>query len=122
MASRNSYDVTIEEIHHTGKKDAPSGTAITLAEQIIKESNFKDSWVPEKAISNNQLIISSKREDPAAGTHHVKYKSSVDDIEIIHTAHNRSGFAQGALTAACFVKNKKGVFSMSDVLELINKT
>lgn len=116
MSNQNSYNVSIEEVHHTGKKDAPSGTAITLAEQIIKENNQKTSWVLNNSELPSQLIISSKREDPAAGTHHVKYHSEIDDIEIIHTAHSRAGFAQGALTAAQFIKNKKGVFTMKDVL------
>ena len=116
MSNQNSYNVSIEEVHHTGKKDAPSGTAITLAEQIIKENNQKTSWVLNNSELQSQLIISSKREDPAAGTHHVTYHSEIDDIEIIHTAHNRTGFAQGALTAAQFIKNKKGVFTMKDVL------
>ena len=118
MSGQKSYNVSIEEIHHTGKKDAPSGTAITLAQQIIQENKIKDSWTMEKEHSHNQILISSKREDPAPGTHHIKYYSSTDDIEIIHTAHNRSGFAKGALAAASFVKNKKGVFSMKDVLDI----
>ncbi|MEO5990117.1 MAG: 4-hydroxy-tetrahydrodipicolinate reductase [Ferruginibacter sp.] len=118
MSSHSEYDVSMEEIHHTGKKDAPSGTAITLAQQIIQENKTKDSWTIEKTKSSNVVVITSKREDPAPGTHHVKYNSPTDDIEIIHTAHNRSGFAQGALAAASFVKNKKGVFSMKDVLNI----
>lgn len=122
MREQVSYDISIEEIHHTEKKDAPSGTAITLAEEIIAVSAQKNKWmlreVQNDRVSeqNNELIIRSKRIDPAAGTHTVKYTSGIDDIEIIHTAHNRKGFAAGALLAAEFIHNKKGIFRMKDVL------
>jgi len=135
MKHQLNYNVSIEEIHHTQKKDAPSGTAITLGEEIIKTSQQKNKWVlrqaqddiqaqddPSKssgqAHRNNELIITSKRIDPAAGTHSVKYNSDVDDIEIIHTAHNRKGFAAGAVLAAKFIFGKKGIFSMKDVLDI----
>lgn len=118
MAKQPAYDVTIEEIHHTQKKDAPSGTAITLAEQVIKEIPRKSSWINEPTTNDELLVISSKRIDPAPGTHTVKYSSGVDDIEIIHTAHNRKGFAGGAVLAAEFLKGKKGMFFMKDVLGL----
>jgi len=118
MSKQPVYDVSIEEIHHTQKKDAPSGTAITLAEQIIKELPRKTSWTNDLPANNEQLFISSKRIDPAPGTHTVKYSSEVDDIEIIHTAHNRKGFAGGALLAAEFLHNKKGIFTMKDVLHI----
>lgn len=121
MANQPTYDVEITEIHHTQKKDAPSGTAITLAEQIIEQNTNKNKWVKEKSSNNNELIIHSKRIDPAPGTHHIKYTSPIDDIEIIHTAHNRQGFALGAVLAAEFLKNKKGIYSMQDVLNLIQK-
>lgn len=111
-----SYDVSIEEIHHTQKKDAPSGTAITLAEQIIEVSDEKNKWVNNDTTNKNELSIISKRIDEVPGTHSVKYSSSVDDIEIIHTAHNRKGFAEGAVLAAEFLKGKKGIYSMKEVL------
>ncbi|MEO9071215.1 MAG: 4-hydroxy-tetrahydrodipicolinate reductase [Ginsengibacter sp.] len=110
------YNVTIEEIHHTQKKDAPSGTAITLAEQIIDTSVKKDKWINNETENKNELAIISKRIDEVPGTHSVKYFSGIDDIEIIHTAHNRKGFAEGAVLAAEFIKGKKGIFSMKDVL------
>ena len=111
-----AYDVALEEIHHTQKKDAPSGTAITLAEQIIAISDKKDNWINSESEKENELSIISKRIDEVAGTHSVKYSSPVDDIEIIHTAHNRQGFAEGAVLAAEFIVDKKGIFSMKDVL------
>lgn len=116
MKSQKSYDVSVEEIHHTEKKDAPSGTAITLAEQIINVSDIKNKWVNSAATDESELSIISKRINPAAGTHIVKYTSDVDDIEIIHTAHNRKGFAAGALLAAEFIHGKKGIYTMKDVL------
>lgn len=118
MSKQLQYDVSIEEIHHTEKKDAPSGTAITIAEAIIEASFQKNKWVNRPSAEAEELAILSKRIDPAAGTHSVKYSSDVDDIEIIHTAHNRKGFAAGALLAAEFIYNKKGIFSMKDVLDL----
>jgi 4-hydroxy-tetrahydrodipicolinate reductase len=123
MKEQTNYDVSIEEIHHTQKKDAPSGTAITLAEEIISVSAQKNKWVLRQAQdestsqNKNELTVTSKRIDPAAGTHSVKYTSDVDDIEIIHTAHNRKGFAAGALLAAEFIQNKKGILNMKDVLD-----
>jgi 4-hydroxy-tetrahydrodipicolinate reductase len=111
-----SYNVQLEEIHHTQKKDAPSGTAITLAEQIIDVSDKKNKWVNNDTENKNEVSIISKRIDEVPGTHSVKYISSVDDIEIIHTAHNRKGFAEGAVLAAEFINGKKGIFSMKDVL------
>jgi 4-hydroxy-tetrahydrodipicolinate reductase len=117
MAMRNEYEVSLEEIHHTQKKDAPSGTAITLAEAIIAELPHKTSWNNGTAADHESLTITSKRIDPAPGTHMVKYHSEVDDIEIIHTAHNRKGFAGGAVMAAEFIAGKTGIFSMKDVLD-----
>ena len=111
-----SYNVSIEEIHHTQKKDAPSGTAITLAEEIIEVSGKKTQWINSESGHENELSIISKRMDEVAGTHSVKYTSAIDDIEIIHTAHNRKGFAEGAVLAAEFISDKKGIFSMKDVL------
>ncbi len=118
MANQPSYDVTLKEIHHTQKKDAPSGTAVTLAEQVLANVSYKKAWVNAPAQTATQLSIVSERIDPAPGTHFVKYSSDVDDIEIIHTAHNRKGFALGAVLAAEFLAGKKGVFSMDDVLKL----
>lgn len=116
LKSHPAYDVSIEEIHHTQKKDAPSGTAITLAEEIIAVSGKKSRWVNNATKNENELSIISKRIDEVAGTHSVKYSSSIDDIEIIHTAHNRKGFAEGAVLAAEFIVNKKGIYSMKEVL------
>ena len=116
MAPYGEYNVSMEEIHHTQKKDAPSGTAITLAEQILKYSRQKTKWVNQESIDTAELSIISKREDPAPGTHSIKYSSSIDDIEITHTAHNRKGFALGAVLAAEFIKGKKGIFNMKEVL------
>jgi 4-hydroxy-tetrahydrodipicolinate reductase len=116
MNQQTDYEVSMEEIHHTEKKDAPSGTAITLAEQILENIGSKKQWVNRTALLPEELSIISERIDPAPGTHKVKYSSVVDDIEIIHTAHNRKGFATGAVMAAEFIKNKKGIFSMKEVL------
>lgn len=116
MASQPDYEVTLKEIHHTQKLDAPSGTAVTLAEGVIQNIGRKKSWVNGPTQNNEELLIESQRIDPAPGTHFVKYSSGVDDIEIIHTAHNRKGFALGAVLAAEFIAGKKGVFRISDVL------
>jgi 4-hydroxy-tetrahydrodipicolinate reductase len=116
MSPHTDYKVSLEEIHHTQKKDSPSGTAITLAEQIMEKLPYKKKWVNNETNDPTELAITSKRIDPAAGTHSIKYSSSIDDIEIIHTAHNRVGFASGAVLAAEFIKDKKGYFSMKDVL------
>jgi len=118
MSKHNEYNVSMEEIHHTQKKDAPSGTAITLAEQVLDNINGKKNWVNEAATKPEELSIISKRIDPAPGTHSIKYHSAIDDIEIIHTAHSRTGFATGAVLAAEFIKGKKGIFSMKEVLGL----
>jgi 4-hydroxy-tetrahydrodipicolinate reductase len=113
-----NYDVSMTEIHHTEKKDAPSGTAISLAEQIIAYLGRKDSWINDAASNPNEISIRSERIDPAPGTHTVAYSSPIDTIEITHTAHNRQGFAAGAVLAAEFASNKKGVFTMKEVLGL----
>jgi 4-hydroxy-tetrahydrodipicolinate reductase len=118
MAEYDDYNVSLEEIHHTQKKDAPSGTAITLAEQVLENIKIKTCWVNQVSGKADELEIISERVDPAPGTHKVKYSSPIDDIEIIHTAHNRQGFAGGALKAANFLKDKKGIFTMKDVLGL----
>lgn len=118
MSGIPGYEVKVEEIHHTAKKDAPSGTAITIAEQIIENLPSKTGWINDDQQQPGKLNIISKRIDPAPGTHHVKYHSAIDDIEIIHTAHNREGFASGAVLAAEWLVEKKGVYSMKDVLGL----
>jgi 4-hydroxy-tetrahydrodipicolinate reductase len=118
MSSHHDYEAIIEETHHTQKKDAPSGTAITLAEQILEQNKKKKRWVNEVSDNPEDLEIISQRIDPTPGTHSVKYSSAIDDIEIIHTAHSRKGFALGAVVAAEFLRGKKGIYSMSDVLGL----
>jgi 4-hydroxy-tetrahydrodipicolinate reductase len=117
MGTQKEYSVSVEEIHHTQKKDAPSGTAISLAQQIIAERDDKISWTDHAPILDSEIEIISKRIDPAPGTHYVKYTSEVDDIEIIHTAHSRKGFAMGAVAAAAFLQDKKGIYRMADVLK-----
>ncbi|MEO5594687.1 MAG: 4-hydroxy-tetrahydrodipicolinate reductase [Chitinophagaceae bacterium] len=118
MKPHADYTVSMEEIHHTQKKDAPSGTAVTLAEQVLATIDRKNKWVNNETDDPGALSIISKRIDPAPGTHTVSYHSAVDTIDIIHTAHNRTGFATGAVLAAEFVKGKKGIFSMKEVLGL----
>lgn len=116
MNGHQDYEVTVEEIHHTEKKDAPSGTAITIAEQILDGLDRKEIWVKETADVPAALAIASKRIENVPGTHVVKYSSPIDDIEISHTAHTREGFALGAVLAAEFIQQRKGVFTMQDVL------
>lgn len=118
MSKHTDYDVSLQEIHHTQKKDAPSGTAITLAEQVLQAIKSKQKWTNQPTHQKEDLFILSERIDPAPGTHRVSYTSSIDDIEIIHTAHNRIGFAGGAVLAAEFATTRKGVFSMKEVLGL----
>lgn len=117
MATQPDYDVSLKELHHTQKKDSPSGTAVTLAEQVLQNIGRKKAWVNKTAEKAEELSIVSERIDPAPGTHAVKYSSEIDDIEIVHTAHNRKGFALGAVLAAEFLAGKKGVFTMDDVLQ-----
>lgn len=116
MAPHSDYNVSLTEIHHTEKKDAPSGTAISLAEQILDKNARKKQWVNQPSSQAADLVILSERMDPAPGTHIISYTSAIDDIEIKHTAHNRKGFATGAVLAAEFLQDKKGIFTMSDVL------
>ena len=116
VGAHNQYQVSIEEIHHTQKQDAPSGTAITLAEGILSETDYKD-WTLGKA-NPSEIPITSKRIGDYAGTHIVDYDGPVDQIRIQHTAHSRKGFAEGAVVAAEWILDKKGVFSMQDVLNL----
>lgn len=117
MKNFNEYNVQLEEIHHVHKKDAPSGTAITLAEGIIRNNPKFTSWKLEET-QGDELGIFAIREDEVPGTHSVFYRSEVDEIEIKHTAFNRNGFALGAVIAAEWIQGKTGNFSMKDVLGL----
>jgi 4-hydroxy-tetrahydrodipicolinate reductase len=124
MNRYQQYEVLVEEIHHTQKLDAPSGTAITIANGIIEELERKTSWVNELAgqgegqvIKPEQLLIESYRLEEVPGTHTVIYSSEVDDIEFKHTAHNRAGFALGAVLAAEWLKGKSGFHSVQDMFD-----
>ncbi len=117
-----AYEVQVEEIHHTEKKDSPSGTAMTLAEDIIEQVDRKNEWVNElvgrsidEVIKKDQLLIESHRIENIPGTHTVLYSSEVDEIELKHTAHNRSGFALGAIVAAEWLQNKQGFYNIADI-------
>ena len=114
MKNLSDYKVSMEEIHHIQKLDAPSGTAISLANGIIENSDYTD-WTLEQA-ATNEIYIDAKRIENIPGTHSVFYDSKVDQIEIKHTAHNREGFALGSVIAAEWLVGKKGVFTMKDVL------
>lgn len=120
MNGQEEYKISIEETHHTHKKDAPSGTAITLAEQILDRVERKKHWVKETSDSDDTFPIIAHRVEDVPGTHNVKYTSTIDEIEIIHTAFNREGFALGAVMAAEYIAGKSGIFTMADVLG-INK-
>lgn len=117
MKNFDEYNVQLEEIHHTQKKDAPSGTAISIAEGIIRNNPKFNAWKLDETKSG-ELGIFAIREDEVAGTHSVFYRSEVDEIEIKHTAFNRNGFALGAVIAAEWILGKTGNFSMKDVLGL----
>lgn len=110
------YNVSLEEIHHTEKLDAPSGTAITLAEDVVNKLDLKKGWKNNKEVTINEVLISSKRLPNIPGTHTVKYESKIDTIEITHTANSREGFALGAVLGAEFTQKRKGLFTMKDVL------
>lgn len=118
MNTRKEYDVSMEEIHHTEKKDAPSGTAITLANDMINLLDRKNGWVLGEHEDASKINILSKRIDPAPGTHIITYDSEIDQIQMTHTAHNRKGFALGAVLAAEYLKGKKGIHEMRNVLGL----
>lgn len=115
MAKFDSYKVEMEEIHHTQKLDAPSGTAISLAKGVIENSTYTN-WTLEEA-KPTEIRIEAKRIGTVPGTHTVTYNSGIDSIEIKHTAHNREGFALGAVMAAEWLAGKQGIFTMKDVLE-----
>jgi len=117
MRNFPDYNVSMEEVHHTEKKDAPSGTAISLANQIISSGN-KQKWVNFESGEKNELSIISKRIAHVPGTHVVNYLSEIDSIELKHTAFNRKGFATGAVIAAEWLQGKTGVFGMNDLLEI----
>ena len=116
MAPHHAYRVSMEEIHHTQKKDAPSGTAVTLANTILENQADMHKWVNHPSDKKDELAIISKRIDPAPGTHFITYQSEIDEIQLSHTAHSREGFAYGAVLAAEFIAGKKGIFQMNDVL------
>ncbi|HTE34555.1 MAG TPA: 4-hydroxy-tetrahydrodipicolinate reductase [Chryseolinea sp.] len=117
MSKYPEYDIRMDEIHHTEKRDAPSGTAITLAESILKYTKTKKNWVNENTGNPDELFISSFRIDRVPGTHVVKYESAIDDIEIRHTAHSREGFAKGAVLVSEWIVDKKGVLTMDEFLD-----
>ena len=114
MSKWKDYDVSVKEIHHTEKKDAPSGTAITIAEGILQYSEKKDWQLDDEG--KDHLKITAKREANVKGTHIVEYESSIDTISLSHEAHSRDGFASGAILAAEFLKDRKGIFTMKQVL------
>jgi 4-hydroxy-tetrahydrodipicolinate reductase len=127
MNNHPYYDVQVEEIHHVQKLDSPSGTAITIAEGILHNLDSKNEWTNVLTDSNSdaednlgpdQLLIESHRIDSVPGTHTVIYDSEVDSIEFKHTAHNRNGFALGAVLAAEWIAGKKGFFSVADMFNL----
>ena len=115
------YDVDIKEIHHTSKLDSPSGTAVTLAQGVTTALDRKDKWIlksDDRQATKDEISIDAIRKDPAPGTHYVSYRSAIDEIEIIHTAKSRDGFAMGALIAAEYLSKNQGVYTMKDVLGL----
>ena len=128
IISNYDYQVHIDEIHHTQKLDAPSGTAITTAELILQEMRNLSSWTNEIVTkdqlnirnnsSNSELLIRSVREEQVPGTHTVSFENEIDQISVSHIAHNRKGFAAGAIQAAKFISDKKGIFNMNDLLSL----
>ncbi|MFM6947935.1 MAG: 4-hydroxy-tetrahydrodipicolinate reductase [Aquirufa sp.] len=117
MQGHSQYDIYTNEIHHLEKKDSPSGTAITLAEGIIEAYPNKNSWVNNEIPQSDEIAIWSQRESTIPGTHTIKYISKVDQIEITHEAFSREGFALGAVIAAEWVKDKKGILGMDDLLK-----
>jgi 4-hydroxy-tetrahydrodipicolinate reductase len=127
MEEQGDYDVMIEEVHHTEKKDHPSGTALTLARQIIAENKNKKTWrdrlifndaTPSQSVKPDELLIESIRKGDVTGDHCVRYESLIDEISITHKAKSRYGFAKGAVMAAEWIQGKKGVYSMEDILKL----
>ena len=119
MAPHKEYDVKLKEIHHTQKKDAPSGTAISLANDMMQELTSKTKWVNHKSDNPAELIILSRREDEVVGIHTVEYVSAADKIEIRHEAFSRAGFARGAILAAEWIVGKKGMYAFPEILNQI---
>ena len=119
MSDFDEYTPSMEEIHHTAKRDAPSGTAITLAEGILENYSTYNGWINESSSEPNILSIVSKREGEVPGTHIISYTSGVDELQLVHQAFNRKGFALGAVKAAEFMQGKKGVFGMGDLLNMV---
>jgi 4-hydroxy-tetrahydrodipicolinate reductase len=117
MEGYPDYEITLEETHHTEKKDAPSGTALTLAGDILNEVSRKTNWVNNLPKNQSELPVLSHRQTSVPGTHVVRYDSAIDSIEIKHTAHSRTGFASGAVIAAEWLQGKRGVFGMEDMLK-----
>jgi len=117
MNAQPGYSISIEEIHHIHKLDKPSGTAITLANDVIRNIDRLDSWSIEENPAPGELPVHSIRQGEVTGTHTVKYNSEPDTIEIKHTSHNRRGFAIGAVLAAEFIMGKKGFFGMNDLIK-----
>ena len=117
MNAFGTYDVRMDEIHHTQKKDAPSGTAITLAERILSQLQRKKKWVDTDNDKSDEIVIKSFRIDDVPGTHVVSYESAIDNIELKHTAHSREGFALGAVMVAEWLPGRKGVLTMDDFLK-----
>jgi 4-hydroxy-tetrahydrodipicolinate reductase len=122
MAKWDNYEISIEETHHIHKLDAPSGTAIVLANDIICNIERKEKWVKELQENPDEVGIKSYRSEDVPGTHKVRYESEMDDIVITHTAKTRRGFALGAILAAEFIKGKKGFFEMKDLLNFQKST
>lgn len=118
MSSQEEYSINVEEIHHTKKLDTPSGTAITLAEGIINNTSKRDWQLKETQVNAGTIPIEAKRILDVPGTHIISYESQIDSIEIKHTAHNRKGFALGAVIAAEWLNNKIGIYTMKDVLNI----
>ncbi len=116
MAKHDNYAVSVDEIHHIHKLDAPSGTAITIAEDILKQIPHKTKWINAKTDHKDELPIRSERKGEVPGTHQINYHSPIDSITINHEAHSREGFAHGAVTAAEWIFGKQGIYSMKDVL------
>jgi len=116
------YKPAISETHHTEKLDSPSGTAITLAEELIEELSSKNRWVNSKSDEAQTLPVVSHREPGVHGTHEITYTSDCDEIKLVHTAKSRDGFAKGALLSAEWVTGKKGVYTIKDVLNLNQRT
>lgn len=122
MAGHNEYKPTIKETHHLHKLDAPSGTAISLANDMMFQNENFSSWIHNRdtppVVKEGQIGVTSFREENVPGTHKIEYKSDIDSIELIHTAHSRKGFALGAVIAAEWIADKKGIFTMQDVINL----